>query len=405
MKKKYLFRSIAVLLIIAGFATALYVTYRNSGKADESLVFSDKTMLSALWDDYKQEYWEKDTGRTIDKQSNNITTSEGQSYTMLRAVWMSDQATFDKAWAWTKDNLRRKEDKLFSWRWGQRSDQSYGVLENEGGYNTAADGDVDIAFALMMAAGRWQHQEYLDEAKAIVNDIWEVEVLTVNGKPYLASNSLEKKSQMDAVINVSYFAPYAFREFAEIDKKHDWMKVVDSSYDLINRASESKLDKSSSVGLPPDWMFMDRKTGEIKASDNPSLTTNYSFDAMRTPWRLALDYQWNKEPRAKETLEKFSFLGEQWKSQAAIFSTYSHDGKTLKNDEVPAIYGGDLGYFKVVDESAGQELYDRKLQSLYDQNNNSWVEGVSYYSDNWAWFGMALFNETLSNPAENLKSN
>jgi endo-1,4-beta-D-glucanase Y len=403
MKKQFAIRLTAILFILIGLIGGLYITYRNSGKADEPLVFSDKTMLSALYNDYKQEYWEEETGRTLDKQNNSITTSEGQSYTMLRAVWESDKATFDKTWEWTKDHIKRQEDALFSWKWGQKPDGSYGVLTEQGGFNTASDADVDISFALLMAAGRWQQQSYLDEAKTIINDIWEVEVVAVDGMPYLASNSLEKNSKSDIVMNVSYLAPYAFREFAKVDPQHDWMRVVDSSYDLIRRASQDKLNKAASAGLPPDWIAMNRTTGAIRASDNGDLTTNYSFDAMRTPWRLALDHQWNGEPRAKETLQLFSFLGEHWRDKGVLYSTYGHDGEALIRDEVPAIYGGDLGFFKVVDEPAGKEIYDQKLKTLYDQNINGWVDGVSYYSDNWGWFGMALFGEQLDNPIKQLK--
>src|SRR5690606_5554171 len=71
--------------------------------------FSRKNMLQALWFNYKINYLEEDTFRSLDKQQGGITTSEGQSYTMLRAVWMDDKETFDRAWQWTKDNIQRRE--------------------------------------------------------------------------------------------------------------------------------------------------------------------------------------------------------------------------------------------------------------------------------------------------------
>ncbi len=403
MKRKSIFQALGILLVIAGLVIAASISFRNSEKANQNLVFSDKTMLSALYNDYKKEYWEKDTGRTLDKERNNITTSEGQSYTMLRAVWTSDQQTFDKTWAWTKEQLQRRDNNLFAWKWGQRSDGTYGVLTDQGGQNTASDGDSDIALALLMAAGRWQQQEYLDEAKKIIPSIWEAEVIEVNGRPYFASNNLEKQSTTDAVMNPSYLSPYAYREFAKIDRSHDWNKLVDTSYELINASLDSQLDKSKSAQLPPDWLLLNRDTGAIRAPQGSDLTTNYSFDAMRTPWRLALDYQWNNEERAKQTLEKMSFLGQQWQRTGKLYSTYGHDGSVLKKDEVPAVYGGNLGYFAVIDRDAGQKIYDTKLKTLYDQNKNAWVDGVSYYSDNWAWFGMALFDNQLDNAAKNLK--
>lgn len=402
MTKKFLIRFVAALLIVVGISVAAIAAFKSSDKVDQNLVFSDRTLLSGLWDSYKKVYWESGSGRTLDKQQDDITTSEGQSYTMMRAAWQSDQETFDKSWQWTKEQLQR-EDNLFAWRWGLKADGMYGVLTDQGGQNSASDADSDIAVALLMAASRWQDQTYLDEAKEIIPRIWEEEVITVNGKPYLASNNLEKDSQQDAIINPSYFSPYAYRLFAKVDKEHDWSSLIDSSYELLNRSMDEQLDKGSSAMLPPDWIAMNRQTGEISAvQDSENLTTNYGFDAMRTPWRLALDYQWYKEPRAKATLEKMSFLKDQWQDTGRIYSTYSHDGQIVKTDEVAEGYATALAYFSVAEPEIAKDVYDKKLKTLYDQNTNSWSEEMTYYGDNWAWMGIALYDRKLDNIAENL---
>jgi endoglucanase len=402
MSKKFIIRFIAAILIVAGISIAAIAAFRSSDKADQNIVFADRTLLSGLWDNYKKIYWESGSGRTLDKQQNDITTSEGQSYTMMRAVWQGDQPTFDKSWEWTKEQLQR-EDNLFAWRWGLKPDGTYGILTDQGGQNTASDADSDIALALMMAASKWQSKTYLDDAKEIIPSIWDQEVITVKGKPYLASNNLEKDSQQDAIINPSYFSPYAYRLFAKVDKEHDWMALVDSSYELLDRSIESNLDKDSSVNLPPDWIAMNKQTGDIGAVEgSETLTTNYSFDALRTPWRLALDYKWYDESRAKDTLSKMSFLDKQWQEKGAIYSTYSHDGNTIKTDEVTEMYATALSYFAVVKPDVAKDVYDKKIKTLYDQNTNSWAREMTYYGDNWAWMGIALYDNKLDNLAENL---
>ncbi|MEO5950477.1 MAG: glycosyl hydrolase family 8 [Candidatus Saccharimonadales bacterium] len=404
MTKKFIIQFIAVVLIVSSAGVAVYATFRSSDNADKNLVFSDRTLLSGLWDNYKKVYWEKDTGRTLDKQQNNITTSEGQSYTMLRAVWQSDRDTFDKSWTWTKGHMNRPNDALFAWKWGQKSDGTYGTLTDQGGQNTASDADSDIALSLIMAASRWQNQSYLNEAKAIVSDMWKNEVITVKGTPYLASNNLEKDSSKDAIVNPSYFAPYAYRLFAKIDKDHDWSGLVTSSYDVINKSIDLKLDKGSSAKIVPDWIALNKDTGELAAvQDTSTLTTNYGYDAMRTPFRLALDYQWNQEPRAKDTLSKLSFFKDQWEKNGKIYSTYAHDGSVIKSDEVAETYATVLGYFSVVEPTIASEIYDKKLKPLYDQNTNSWTNPMTYYGDNWAWFGIALHDNKLDNLSADLK--
>jgi len=401
MKRIFIIRLLAVLLIVGAGGVATYALLANSKKVDQNIIFASHTLLAGTWEAYKKEYWEAGTGRTLDKQQNDITTSEGQSYTMLRAVWMSDKETFDTSWKWTKEQLQR-EDKLFSWRWGKKEDGTYGILENVNGQNAASDADSDIALALLMAASRWQQKSYLDEAREVIDSTWENEVVTVAGVPYLASNNLEKQSSQPIVMNPSYLAPYAYREFAKVDTKHDWNAVVDSSYDLLNKSIEAPLDKGEG-GLVPDWVLMDRQTGAVSAPTTANLTTNYGYDAMRTPWRLALDYKWNNEPRAKETLEKLSILGEKWRTAEKLYSTYAHNGDVLVQDEVAESYGTALAYFEVVDPDEATKVYDQKIKTLYDQNTNDWVDPLTYYASNWVWFGIALHEDQLPNLAEELE--
>lgn len=402
MTRTQFLRWLAVILLIAAGGVAIFAAIASTKKVDQNNVFASQTLLSGTWNSYKQEYWESTTGRTLDKQQKDITTSEGQSYTMLRAVWMSDQPTFDKAWGWTKEQLRR-QDNLFSWRWGQREDGTYGVLQDVGGQNAASDADTDIALALMMAAGKWQKESYLSEAKAIIKSIWQYEVVTVNGKPYLASNNLEKQSSSPIVMNPSYLAPYAYREFAKADPNNNWQGVVDSSYEFIGRAMSEPLGSSQSAGLVPDWVLMDRRTGALSAPTTPNLTTNYSYDAMRTPWRLGLDYQWNKEPRAKQTLEKMTFLAKEWQDKRTLYSTYGHDGTIIKQDEALETYGTALAYFQVVKPDMAQQVYDEKIKVLYDQNTNAWKQPLTYYASNWVWFGIGLYENQLPNLVEKLE--
>lgn len=404
MKKAFIVRFVAIVLLISSISVAAYATFQSSDNADKNIVFSDRTLLAGLWDNYKKIYWEESTGRTLDKQQDDITTSEGQSYTMLRAVWQSDKQTFDKSWAWTKEHLGREKDSLFAWRWGQKDDGAYGVLTDQGGQNAATDADSDIALALVMAASKWQQQSYLNEAQTIIKDIWTSEVITVGGKPYLVANDLEKDSQSPAIINPSYISPYAYRIFAKVDKSHDWNSLVSSSYDLLDRSIDSNLDKGSSAMIVPDWITIDKTTGAIAAvQGSTNLTTNYGYDAMRTPFRIALDYEWNNEPRAKQTLEKMAFLKQQWNEKGKIVSTYSHDGNIVKDDEVAEGYATSLGYFMVTDPSIADEIYDKKLRPLYNQNTNSWSKEMTYYADNWAWFGIALYDKKLDNIAADIR--
>jgi endoglucanase len=162
------------------------------------------------------------------------------------------------------------------------------------------------------------------------------------------------------------------------------------------------LDKGSSVGLPPNWITINRTTGAIAASTN-GLDTNYGYDAIRTPWRLALDYEWNKDPRAKATLQKMSFLQKQWENNGKIDSVYGHDGSVVSSDEALESYGTSLGYFSVINTTDGDQVYDQKIKTLYNQDKNEWSNNLTYYSDNWVWFGIGLYKHQLPNLIDNTK--
>lgn len=374
--------------------------YLNSPSRGTPMVYSNNALLLELWNDYKSHNIEAGSNRTLDKSQANITTSEGQSYTMLRSVWMDDKQTFDNSWKFTKENMQRPDDKLMSWKFGQKNDGSYGILTDIGGNNTASDADVDIALSLMMAYSRWNQADYLYQAKQIINSIWEKEVVMVAGKPVLAANDIERNSQTTIVVNPSYFAPYSFRLFSQVDTKHDWNALVDNSYDLLAQLSDDPLGKGSSSGLPPNWITMNRQTGALIPDASPNLDTNYGFDAFRTPWRLALDYEWYKDERAKNILSKYEFLADQWKENQKIKTVYSHDGSVIGDYETPAAYGTAIAYFKVVDPNTADEIYKLKLQTLYNPDRQQWNESLAYYDDNWAWFGIALMQNGLPNIAE-----
>lgn len=390
------YRLIGMVLIVVAIVLAAAVIYRNSLRRQIPLVFSHKIILDSTWANYKNTYIERGSSRTLDKQRQNITTSEGQSYTMMRAVWLDDKSTFDSSWQWTKANLQR-QDKLFSWLYGKLADGTFGVEQKNGASNSASDADVDIALSLIFAYERWREAPYLEEALPILRSIWDNEVLLIGGKPYLLANNLEKNSNKeDVIVNPSYFAPYAYKVFFQYDRGRQWLLLAGSSYDLLERAMNASLGGRQTKKLPPDWLVINRKTGELGAHENVELSTNFGYDALRVPWRITLDWQWFADPRAKALLEQMQFLADEW-NEHGLLSLYHHDGSIAEQREFPALYGGTIGFFSTVYPEIALEIYRNKLVILFDPDRQSWKKELSYYDDNWAWFGMAMYHKVLPN--------
>jgi endo-1,4-beta-D-glucanase Y len=391
---------IAGVLITLSIVLVATVIYENYGKTRQP-VFAANTMLDALWHTYKVNNLEAGTGRTIDKSRSNLTTSEGEGYTMLRAVWEADRTTFDQSLLFTNNNLRHKSgDSLFAWQFGKRSNGSYGILADQGGNNTASDGDEDIALALVFASQRWQNQSYLDQARVTIKDIWKNEVITVGNRPLLVADNLEAgSSNTKMIVNPSYFSPASYRIFAKVDPNNNWTGLANSTYGwLASINSSSSLGSSS--GLTPDWITVDRSNGSIMPPPGTNLTTQYGYDAMRTPFRLGLDYIWFNTAAAKTAITNLGpVLKKDWQANGKLPAIYNHDGTVNQGYESAAIYGGDSSYFKLVDTADYDKYYTTKLRTLYSADTQSWSQNMSYYDDNWAWFGLALHENFLVNLA------
>ncbi|MEK7571566.1 MAG: glycosyl hydrolase family 8 [Patescibacteria group bacterium] len=343
-------------------------------------------ILNSSWQYYKKSFIID--GRIIDPYQENLTTSEGQSYALLRAVWLHDQETFDTVYQWTKQNMQ-KDSGTFAWKWnnGQILDQS-----------SAADADEDIALALLFASKQWDNTKYLTEAKSVMQGIWEDEVVTIKNKPYLvAGNWADQKTFI--TINPSYLSPATYRIFAEIDTKHPWHQLVDTSYTVLTECTTEPLNKKKGV-LPPEWCALNKSTLKVMESKSPQPEgTDYSYNAFRTPWRVALDYQWNEESRAKKYLESLSFLGEEYKKNKKLIAAYEHDGNVFENYESVAAYAGNLAYFVVEDQKTAETIYTKHiLKKFYEGEDQSyWDDPQNYYTQNWAWFGTALYANHLPN--------
>jgi endoglucanase len=389
MNKKYF----GYTLIFLGLVLFLSVLYINAGHRNTVRPFSNYTLLSSSWENYKQHFINQD-GRVIDYSQQDITTSEGQSYALLRAVYIDDKVTFDQVWKWTKDNMGRSNDNLLGWRWGLRNDKQYGFMEN-GGDNSASDADTDIALALIFAGKRWGDENYINEAKLILNDIWNIETSTANNRRYLIAGNWSK-NQDYLIINPSYFAPYAWRIFSTVDTDHDWSSLIDPAYNLLERSGQDKLDKDKGVGLPPNWLMINRIDGSIGPTNNGELNTDYGFDAIRIPWKIALDYQWNNDKRAYDYLiNSFGQLAERYRRDNKLPIIISHNGSVVQDQENPVMYATAIGYFLIADKDLAKTVYEEKIIKLYSNDANMFNPNLPYYEQNWLWFGAALYNEQL----------
>ncbi|MEN9938695.1 MAG: hypothetical protein RLZZ387_5274 [Chloroflexota bacterium] len=313
-------------------------------------------------------------------------TSEAQSYAMLRAVWSGDREAFDRAWAWTQANLV-DEGGLPAWLW-----QDGKVVDA----HTASDATVDTALALLMAGRRWDAPALVEAGTRMAQAVWEREVVTVDGRPYLAAGDWATSKEVVA-LNPSYFAPYAYRVFAEADPAHDWLALVDTSYEVLFEASRSTLGAKRTTGLPPDWVGLERNGGElVPLALEDKDTTQYGYDAARTYWRVALDGRWSGDGRSEAYLRQAGFLRDEVARKGEVSAIYARDGRIVEAAPSTVSDAGALAALLTLDPGAAHRLWSTRIGSVTrDELGVVWGDPRDLYAQEWGWFGTALYADAL----------
>lgn len=333
------------------------------------------------WKYYKNIFI-SDDGSVIDYQRGSVTTSEGQAYAMRRALMMRDKKTFDKTYNWVKNNLQHKNDKLFAWLWGPKEigtggEIKYKVIDQNG----ATDADVEIAIALVLASKIWQQESYMNDALALINDIWNKETIVIKGERVLVAGFNQKMDKY-VEVNPSYFMPVGFRIFAEVDEKHNWQLLVNSSYTLINLC----IDNIKS-GLPPDSFYIDKVTGQIILVDGKS---DFSYDAVRVFYRFYIDYLLTEDSRGEKLLSKSKFFIDRWKRDGIFYTNYKQNGEPKDYNEALGSIALLLPIIKHYDKHVAADIYRKKILTNY-HFEGYWGDPLDYYAQNLVWFGVWLY--------------
>jgi endoglucanase len=358
----------------------------SGGKQTAASQDDIQAILQESWEAYKERFIQAD-GRVIDWEADARTVSEGQAYAMLRAVMIDDPDTFERTLTWAENNLQRQEgtaqlDSLWAWIWGQKPDDTWGIQD----VNFASDADVDAIAALILAARRWNRPDYLALAQTKLEDLWNESVWVVGDRAYLLPGPITafRPEPGELILNPSYLFPSAFRLFAQVDPERDWMRLVDTSYTVLNDAADV-----SAVELPSDWVQINAYTGQVRPLDNhPLLTSKYGFDAYRVWWRIALDALWFDEERATDFLQDtLPYVTDTWERDRRIMAEIDLQGDPLVAYEATAQYAMLYPALLIVDSDMATELFDDALFTTYA--DGIWDGADFYYVQNLAWFGLA----------------
>ncbi len=290
----------------------------------------------------------------------NDTVSEGIGYGMILAAYESDRATFDGLWNYAKSHF--DANGLMNWRIDANG--------NTIGKNAATDGDEDMAMALIVADRTWGG--YSADAKSMITKIMahEIEPGTWVVKPGDVWGG-------SSVTNPSYFAPAYYTEFALYTGNASWNNVTNEVYTVLGAIDA----KNNGTGLVPDW---------CDAAGDPAngMGYNYTYDATRTPWRLATAYAWTGDARAKAQLDRLNTFFE------GIGIANVKDGYTITGSVVGQYHNA---AFVAPAASASLASSDAAYRAA------SWQATVAltpenYYNDSLRVLGLLLMGRKMTDP-------
>jgi endo-1,4-beta-D-glucanase Y len=202
---------------------------------------------------------------------------------------------------------------------------------------------------------------------------------TTTAKDYLAkvlmgdfgTDGTVKGGDTYVAVNPSYMAPAFYKVFATYTGADGWNTVVTRTYTLLGMAA------NATTGLVPDWSSGGRGP-------------DYTYDATRTPYRIAVDACWFADTMAQAFSKKlatfFAGIG-----AANIKDGYKLDG-TVSGTYNNASFVGPAGVGAMA--GAQQKLVDDAYAYVAKVAADT---TANYYDSSWAMFSLLMMTGNFVN--------
>ena len=236
----------------------------------------------------------KGTGGSGDE----ITTSEAHGYGMIIFALMAgydSQAKqyFDGMFNMFDKHRSKNNSNNMSWM----IDKSESCSKDQ---DSATDGDMDIAYALLLADHQWGsggNIDYLSQARKIITDGVKGGAMSRESKRTLLGDS----STDQYATRASDWMTDHFKAYRHATNDNFWGEATNTVYGLIKQLTDNH---APDTGLMPDFII---SRSARPASPNfleAKTDGDYSWNACRYPWRLATDFAHYGAPEARDAVNK-----------------------------------------------------------------------------------------------------
>jgi endo-1,4-beta-D-glucanase Y len=313
------------------------------------------------------------------KSPTSLSVSEGHGYGMIITAIMAgydpeSQTLFDAMLVYFKSHPSSINRGLMAWN------QSPDTTRTEHNSDDATDGDLDIAYALILADKQWGSNgryNYIQDAINIIDSLKKTNINHELGL-VLMGDFTEKGEKFYSNSRSSDLMPAHFKAFAKATGDTEWTNVCNKSYSLL---AYMQKHYSPNSGLFPDFI---QNCNTVPKPARPYLMENprdgtYSYNACRVPWRLGCDYLVNGDERAKKILTPIN----SWIIKSAKNDPYKiKDGYTLGGKPTPGASGDNIAFIGPFGVGAMTDAKNQIwLNRIWDYASKEPMSDEEYYGN------------------------
>lgn len=301
--------------------------------------------------------------------------SEGQGYGLVIVALMAGHepdahAIFDGLWRFALAHPSGIDARLMGWQ-----------VPEQGGSDSAFDGDADIAYGLLLADRQWGSAgtiDYASAARRVLAGVLESTIGPQSRLPMLGDWTNPAGAPHNQYTpRTSDLMPAHFRAFARFTGDAAWNEVVTRSQAIVTTLQSQF---APATGLLPDFAIgADRAprpapSGFLEGPNDGA----YWYNACRDPWRIATDALVSGDPTSLAQARRMS----QWLRGATggepgrIAFGYRLNGSPIQTDFFTTAFGAPFAVAAMTDPS-GQAWLDDIYDAVRDHPED-------YYEDNLA---------------------
>jgi len=332
----------------------------------------------------------------FDEKDNKRCVSEGQGYgmvivTLLAGFDPSAKITYDDLYRYYKAYPDKRSKHLMAWAQYTNGKSADGT--------SATDGDMDIAYSLLLADKQWGSTGAINYLRAAKEMIAEIMKLDINHQTWsvLLCDGIEQESHDYFDMRSSDFMPSHFKAFAKATNDGRWIKVIDANYRLFSTLQNKYSPKA---GLLPDFIVgINKKPKPAPANFLESPYDGYyNYNACRDPWRIGLDYILTGDARSKNIVSKIN----QWIRATTNNDTYNLSaGYTLAGDDVKHRYFEALSFIAPFAVSAQVDKKNQIwLNKVWDYTTAFKLKDFDYYDNTIKLMDMIIVSGNYWSPVD-----